>query len=89
MKLNLSIRSRITLLVAIAFLTSLVIGGYAVFKSNANANKVQLVTDGVFKSALASADLVSKLRAVQIATMDMVSAPDKQMAEQAKRIPQY
>jgi two-component system chemotaxis sensor kinase CheA len=84
LKVNLSIRSRIALLVAIAFLTSLVIGGYAVFKSNANANKVQLVTDGVFKSALASADLVSKLRAVQIATMDMVSAPDKQMAEQAK-----
>lgn len=84
MKVNLSIRSRITLLVAIAFLTSLVIGGYAIFKSNVNANKVQLVTDGVFKSALASADLVSKLRAVQIATMDMVSAPDKEMAEQAK-----
>ncbi|MDE2600215.1 MAG: HAMP domain-containing protein [Rhodocyclaceae bacterium] len=86
MNLNLSIRSRITLLVAIAFLTSLAIGGYAVFKSNVNANKVQLVTDGVFKSALASADLVSKLRTVQIATMDMVSAPDKQMAEQAKAI---
>lgn len=84
MKLKLSIRSRIVLLVAIAFLSSLLIGGYAIFKSNLNANKVQLVTDGVFKSALASADLVSKLRAVQIATMDMVSAPDKEMAEQAK-----
>src|SRR5690606_15859677 len=82
--MKLSIRSRIVLLVAIAFLSSLPLGGYAIFKSNLNAHKVQLVTDGVFKSALASADLVSKLRAVQIATMDMVSAPDKEMAEQAK-----
>lgn len=78
-----SIRHRITLLVILTFIAISSIGGYAVFQSRASASDVKTVTEGVVPSALASADLVSQLKDVQLATMTMVYAPDDNLAAQA------
>lgn len=79
-----TIRQRITLLVVLMFAAICGIGGYAFQQSREGATQVRLVTEGVVPSALASADLVSRLKDVQLATIVLVSAPDKQMMEQAK-----
>ncbi len=81
---HLSIRQRISLLVIVSFIAILAIGGYAVLQSRGNAVEVRSVTEGVVPSALASADLVSQLKQVQLATMALVSAPDLNIATQAK-----
>jgi signal transduction histidine kinase len=78
-----SIRHRITLLVILTFLAISSIGGYAVFQSRKSATDVKAVTEGVVPSALASADLVSQLKDVQLAMMTMVYAPDDNIAAQA------
>lgn len=70
-----NIRQRITLLISLTFIAIFSIGGYAIFQSRANATDVKSVTEGVVPSALASADLVSQLKEVQLATMALVSAP--------------
>lgn len=79
-----SIRLRITLLVVLTFIAISSIGGYAIFQSKNSASEVRAVTEGVVPSALASADLVSHLKDVQLATMAIVSAPDDSLATQAK-----
>lgn len=79
-----TIRQRITLLVVLMFAAICGIGGYAFQQSREGATQVKLVTEGVVPSALASADLVSSLKDVQLATIVLVSAPDRQMMEQAK-----
>ena len=81
-----SIRHRITLLVILTFLAISSIGGYAIFQSRKNASEVKLVTEGVVPSALASADLVSELKDVQLATMTLVTAPDDNVMGQAKDV---
>lgn len=78
-----TIRHRITLLVILTFVALSLIGGYAVYQTRASAVKVRQVTEGVVPSALASADLVSQVKAVQIATMTMVYAPDDTVVGQA------
>ncbi|MBN4667347.1 MCP four helix bundle domain-containing protein [Pandoraea nosoerga] len=78
-----TIRHRITLLVILTFVALSIIGGYAVYQTRASAQKVRQVTEGVVPSALASADLVSQVKAVQIATMTLVYAPDGTVVEQA------
>ncbi|WP_237170051.1 MCP four helix bundle domain-containing protein [Pandoraea faecigallinarum] len=78
-----TIRHRITLLVILTFVALSIIGGYAVYQTRASAQKVRQVTEGVVPSALASADLVSQVKAVQIATMTLVYAPDDTVVEQA------
>lgn len=78
-----TIRHRITLLVILTFVALSIIGGYAVYQTRASAQKVRQVTEGVVPSALASADLVSQVKAVQIATMTLVYAPDETVVEQA------
>ncbi len=78
-----SIRRRITLLVILTFIAISSIGGYAVFQSRGSAHAVKLVTESVVPSALASADLVSQLKDVQLAVMALVSAPDNDLAAQA------
>ncbi|VVE68555.1 chemotaxis protein CheA [Pandoraea anapnoica] len=78
-----TIRHRITLLVILTFVALSIIGGYAVYQTRASAHKVRQVTEGVVPSALASADLVSQVKAVQIATMTLVYAPDETVVEQA------
>ncbi|MFI4938763.1 MAG: HAMP domain-containing protein [Burkholderiales bacterium] len=78
-----SIRHRITLLVILTFLILSSIGGYAVFQSRRSASDVKTVTEGVVPSALASADLVSQLKDVQLAVMTVVYAPAGNMATEA------
>jgi len=78
-----SIRHRITLLIILTLLTISTIGGYAIVQSSKSASEVKAVTEGVVPSALASADLVSQLKEVQLATMTIVSAPDNNIAAQA------
>ncbi|MBV8633777.1 MAG: chemotaxis protein CheA, partial [Burkholderiaceae bacterium] len=79
-----TIRLRITLLVILTFIAISAIGGYAVFQSRHGASEVKAVTEGEVPSALASADLVSKLKDVQIASMVLLAAPDQQQAADAK-----
>ncbi|MFX1734221.1 MCP four helix bundle domain-containing protein [Paraburkholderia sp. A1RI_3L] len=79
-----TIRHRITLLVVLMFVALSAIGGYAVYQTRRSAVDVKQVTQGVVPSALASADLVSEVKDVQIATMTLVYAPDANMVTQAQ-----
>ncbi|MBP0589236.1 MCP four helix bundle domain-containing protein [Paraburkholderia sp. LEh10] len=80
-----SIRHRITLLVVLMLVALSAIGGYAVYQTRGSAADVRQVTQGVVPSALASADLVSQVKDVQLATMTLVYAPDANMVEQAQK----
>jgi len=79
-----TIRHRITLLITLMFAALLAIGGYAVYQTRGSASEVKQVTEGVVPSALASADLVSQVKAVQLATMALVYAPDANLVTQAQ-----
>jgi two-component system chemotaxis sensor kinase CheA len=79
-----TIRHRITLLVVLMFAALSAIGGYAVYQTRGSAAEVRKVTEGVVPSALASADLVSQVKDVQLATMTLVYAPDANMVAQAE-----
>ena len=79
-----TIRHRITLLVVLMFVALSAIGGYAVYQTRGSAAEVRKVTEGVVPSALASADLVSQVKDVQLATMTLVYAPDANMVAQAE-----
>jgi two-component system, chemotaxis family, sensor kinase CheA len=79
-----TIRHRITLLVTLMLVALLAIGGYAVYQTRHSATEVRQVTEGVVPSALASADLVSQVKDVQLATMTLVYAPDGNVAAQAQ-----
>src|SRR6185312_11282608 len=81
---NMTIRHRITLLVLLMFVALAAIGGYATYQARRSAGEVRQVTQGVVPSALASADLVSQVKDVQIATMTLVYAPDANMVSQAE-----
>ncbi|MEX3937087.1 ATP-binding protein [Paraburkholderia phymatum] len=80
-----TIRHRITLLVVSMLVALSAIGGYAVYQTRGSAADVRQVTQGVVPSALASADLVSQVKDVQLATMTLVYAPDANMVEQAQK----
>ena len=79
-----TIRHRITLLVVLMLLALSAIGGYAVLQTRNSAVDVRQVTQGVVPSALASADLVSEVKDVQLATMTLVYAPDANMVQQSQ-----
>jgi two-component system chemotaxis sensor kinase CheA len=79
-----TIRHRITLLVVLMFVALSAIGGYAVYQTRGSAAEVRKVTEGVVPSALASADLVSQVKDVQLAMMTLVYAPDANMVAQAQ-----
>lgn len=79
-----TIRHRITLLVVLMFVALSAIGGYAVYQTRAGASEVREVTEGVVPSALASADVVSLVKDVQLATMALVYAPDGNLVAQAQ-----
>ncbi|ACC72729.1 ATP-binding protein [Paraburkholderia phymatum] len=80
-----TIRHRITLLVVLMLVALSAIGGYAVYQTRGSAADVKQVTQGVVPSALASADLVSQVKDVQLATMTLVYAPDANLVEQAQK----
>lgn len=77
-----SIRQRILLLVALSFAALLVVGGYAVFRSRSSEAEVKRVTEGVVPSTIESVGLMGQLKDVQIATLDMVAAPDADSTKQ-------
>lgn len=79
-----NIRHQISLLVATGFLAILAIGAYAIWQAGANARAVRSVTEGAVPSALASADLVATLKDVQLATMNLLAAPDARLLDQAR-----
>jgi signal transduction histidine kinase len=79
-----NIRQRITLLIVTTFLTLSFVGGFAVYQSRGSSREVKTVTEGVVPSAIASVELVTQLKDVQIATMNMVSATDKASATSTK-----
>jgi two-component system chemotaxis sensor kinase CheA len=79
-----TIRHRITLLVILMFVALSAIGGYAVYQTRQSAVEVKQVTEGVVPSALASADLVSQVKDVQLAIMTLVYAPDGNVVAQAQ-----
>ncbi len=76
-----TIRHRITLLIVLMFVALAAIGGYAVVQTRGSAAEVRQVTEGVVPSALASADVVSLVKDVQLATMALVYAPDDLVAQ--------
>lgn len=79
-----NIRHRIILLVMLAFVAIGSIGGYAMVQSWRNATSVRLVTEGVVPSALASADLVSALKDIQLAVGTLVTTREAGLAAQNK-----
>ncbi|MGF6775214.1 MCP four helix bundle domain-containing protein [Paraburkholderia sp. GAS334] len=79
-----TIRHRITLLVVLMFVALSAIGGYAVYQTRRSAAEVRQVTEGVVPGTLASADLVSQVKDVQLATMTLVYAPDGNVVAQAQ-----
>lgn len=79
-----TIRQRIVLLIALMCLALAAIGGYAVMQTRSSASEVKQVTEGVVPSALASADVVSLVKDIQLATMTLVYAPDAALLAQAQ-----
>ena len=79
-----NIRQRITLLITTTFLTLSFVGGFAIFQSLASSREVKSVTESVVPSAIASVELVAQLKDVQIATMTMVAAQDKDTVAKIK-----
>ena len=79
-----TIRQRIVLLIALMCLALAAIGGYAVMQTRSSASEVKQVTEGVVPSALASADVVSLVKDIQLATMTLVYAPDANLLAQAQ-----
>ncbi len=78
-----TIRHRITLLIALSIAAIFTIGGYSIYQARLNATEVKKVTEGVVPSALATADLVSQVKEVQLITVALVTAPDSTLAAQA------
>ena len=78
-----TIQQRIIVLVCLTLLALVSIGGYSVVLSRWNAGEVRLVTEGVVPSTLASSDLVSQLKDLQLATVTVVTAPDQNLATQS------
>ena len=79
-----TIRQRIMLLIALVFAALAVVGGFAVTQARQSAARVKMVTEGVVPSAMQSAALLTQLKDVQIAALNMVGAPDPATVEQAR-----
>jgi len=82
--INMDIKQRITLLIALSVMAIFTIGGSSILLSKNNAAEVKKVTEDVLPSALSSADLVSQVKEMQLITMSMISTPDTNLANQAK-----
>lgn len=76
-----TVRLRITLLIALTFLALCAIGGFALYQSSRGAQQVKAVTEGVVPSTIQSVEMMGQLKDVHIATMAMVSAPDEESAK--------
>ncbi len=74
-----TIKQRIVLLNILAFIAIIWVGGYALFQSKMNAAQVKNVTGGVVPSAMATSDLISYLKEVQLTTLSLVAEPNKEL----------
>lgn len=74
-----NIKQRIVMLVTLVFAALAVIGGFAVIQARGNSEQVKQVTEGVVPSAIASVELMTQLKDVQIAALAMISAPDENL----------
>lgn len=74
-----TIKQRIVLLNILAFIAIIWVGGYALFQSKMNAAQVKNVTGGVVPSAMATSDLISHLKEVQLTTLSLVAEPNKEL----------
>jgi chemotaxis protein histidine kinase CheA len=79
-----TIRLRIILLVLLAFAALAFVGGFAVFRASDSASNVKEVTQGVVPSAIQSVALMTRLKDVHIAALEMVAAPDAATATQLR-----
>ena len=79
-----TIRQRLILLVVLTFLALVLVGGFAVVQSRGSSRDVKTVTEGVVPSALASVELMSQLKDVQIATLDLVAAGEANQVEKTQ-----
>jgi methyl-accepting chemotaxis protein len=77
-----SIRQRLALLLSIATLALLLLGGIALLQFQRNNQMVRNLTDGAIPGFLAAAELGSRLKSLQISVMGLVHAPDADIAEQ-------
>ena len=78
------IRHRIQIIVLTAIVALCAIGAYAIHQSRKNTDRVRVVTDDIVPSAIASSDLVSDLKDVQLATVNLILANDDALANQIK-----
>lgn len=76
-----TVRQRIVLLIALTFAALGAIGGFALYQSHQGAQEVKSVTEGVVPSTIQSVELMGRLKDIQIATLSMVAAPDKDAAQ--------
>ncbi|MBS7779269.1 ATP-binding protein [Acidovorax sp. CCYZU-2555] len=74
-----NIKQRIVMLVTLVFAALAVIGGFAVIQARSNSEQVKQVTEGVVPSAIASVELMTQLKDVQIAVLAMISAADENL----------
>jgi len=78
-----NIKQRIVMLVTLVFAALAVIGGFAVIQARSNSEQVRQVTEGVVPSAIASVELMTQLKDVQIAALAMLSAADENLVRLA------
>ncbi|WP_159912985.1 ATP-binding protein [Pantoea sp. 18069] len=74
-----NIKQRIVMLVTLVFAALAVIGGFAVIQARSNSEQVRQVTEGVVPSAIASVELMTQLKDVQIAALAMLLAADENL----------
>lgn len=75
-----TVRQRIIFLIALTFAALGGVGGVALYQSHQGAREVKAVTEGVVPSTIQSVELMGQLKDIQIATLAMVAAPDKEAA---------
>ncbi len=80
-----TIRQRISLLIVLVFAALAIVGGFAVLQARQSATQVKSVTEGVVPSAMQSMALMTQLKDVQIATLNMVAAGDAASVEQTRK----
>jgi HAMP domain-containing protein/HPt (histidine-containing phosphotransfer) domain-containing protein len=80
-----TIRQRISLLIVLVFAALAIVGGFAVVQARQSATQVRSVTEGVVPSAMQSMALMTQLKDVQIATLNMVAASDAASVEQTRK----
>ena len=77
-----SIRQRLIMLLLIAAATLLMLGGTALFQFHQNSAMMRSLTEGAIPGFLATSELTSQMKSLQMATINLVNASDKTIAEQ-------